>query len=292
MSAALIDGKAHAAAMRAEIARAVSEWCGAGGAPPTLAVVLVGDDAASAVYVRNKIKATEAAGMRSMERRLPADCTQADVEGAVAALNADNAVNGILVQLPLPAGLDADAVIDRIDPRKDVDGLTVANLGRLIAGRPGLRPCTPAGCLYLLDQVHPDGLTGKRAVVIGRSLLFGKPMGQMLLQRDCTVTMAHSKTRDLAAECRRSDILIAAAGRTGLVQGDWVKPGATVLDVGINRVADPADAHKTRLAGDVDFAGAAEVAGAITPVPGGVGPMTIACLLRNTLSAARFQADS
>lgn len=291
ISAALIDGKAIAAELRADIARSVSEWCRAGHAPPALAVVLVGEDPASAVYVRNKIKATEAAGMRSLKRCLPADSTQQAVEAVVAELNADSSVHGILVQLPLPPGLDADAIIDRIDPDKDVDGLTVANLGRLMAARPGLVPCTPAGCLHLLDSVHAEGLSGKKAVIIGRSLLFGKPMGQLLLQRDCTLTMAHSKTRDLAVECRSADILIAAAGRPALVAGDWVKPGATVIDVGINRIPDPVNSEKTRLTGDVDFGAAASVAGAITPVPGGVGPMTIACLLRNTLSAARFQAQ-
>ncbi len=251
---------------------------------PGLAVVLVGDDPASKVYVANKARQTVLAGMKSFEHRLPADTRQEDLLSLVRQLNADPAVHGILVQLPLPKHLDADAVIAAIDPDKDVDGLTVTNAGRLAAGLPGLVPCTPLGCLLLLRDGVAD-LTGLHAVVIGRSNLVGKPIAQLLLQQNCTVTIAHSRTRDLPALCRTADILIAAVGRPELVRGDWVKPGAIVIDVGINRV--PVATGKTRLLGDVAFAEAAEIAGRITPVPGGVGPMTIACLLRNTLTAAQ-----
>ncbi len=251
---------------------------------PGLAVVLVGDDPASKVYVANKARQTVLAGMKSFEHRLPADTRQEDLLSLVRQLNADPAVHGILVQLPLPKHLDADAVIAAIDPDKDVDGLTVTNAGRLAAGLPGLVPCTPLGCLLLLRDGVAD-LTGLHAVVIGRSNLVGKPIAQLLLQQNCTVTIAHSRTRDLPALCRTADILIAAVGRPELVRGDWVKPGAIVIDVGINRV--PVATGKTRLVGDVAFAEAAEIAGRITPVPGGVGPMTIACLLRNTLTAAQ-----
>ncbi|HTQ71524.1 MAG TPA: bifunctional methylenetetrahydrofolate dehydrogenase/methenyltetrahydrofolate cyclohydrolase FolD [Acidocella sp.] len=278
--AEIIDGKAFAANLRAAIAAQVATL------PyrPGLAVVLVGDDPASKVYVANKAKQTVEVGMRSFEHKLPADTTQAHLLALVRQLNADAAVHGILVQLPLPRHLNADEVIAAISPDKDVDGLTVVNAGRLAAGLPGLVPCTPLGCILLLEDKLPD-MTGLHAVVIGRSNLVGKPIAQLLLQKNCTVTMAHSKTKDLPGLCRTADILVAAVGRPEMVKGDWVKPGATVIDVGINRV--PAAEGKTRLVGDVDFAEAAAQAGLVTPVPGGVGPMTIACLLRNTLTAAK-----
>ncbi len=255
----------------------------AAGVIPGLAVVLVGDDPASEVYVRNKARTTREVGMASFEHRLPADTTEADLLALVAALNADPAVHGILVQLPLPRHIDSARVLDAISPDKDVDGFHVINAGRLAAGLPGLVPCTPLGCLLMLKAELGD-LSGARAVVLGRSNIVGKPMAALLLRESCTVTVAHSRTQDLAGECRRADILVAAVGRPEMVRGDWIKPGATVLDVGINRV--PAASGKTRLVGDVAFAEAVEVAGRITPVPGGVGPMTIACLLRNTLAAA------
>ena len=283
----LIDGKAHAARLLAEISVAVAELKAEHGLVPGLAVVLVGEDPASQVYVRNKAKQTLLAGMRSFEHRLPSDTDQERLLRLVEALNADPEVHGILVQLPLPRHLDAGGVIARIDPDKDVDGLHVVNAGRLVAGLPGLVPCTPLGCLLLLRDVLPE-MGGLEAVVIGRSLLVGKPVAQLLLQRDCTVTIAHSRTRDLPAICRRADILVAAIGRPEMVTGDWIKPGAAVIDVGINRVTGTDG--KARLVGDVAFAQAQGIAGAITPVPGGVGPMTIACLLRNTLTAARRQA--
>lgn len=278
--AEIIDGKAFAAKLRAAIALEVAALP----YPPGLAVVLVGDDPASRVYVANKAKQTVEVGMRSFEHRLPADTTQDKLLALVQSLNADPAVHGILVQLPLPKHLNADAIIAAISPAKDVDGLTVTNAGLLAAGLPGLVPCTPLGCVLLLQDVLPD-LTGLHAVVIGRSNLVGKPIAQLLLQQNCTVTMAHSKTRDLPALCRNADILIAAIGRPEMIKGDWVRPGATVIDVGINRV--PGAEGKTKLVGDVDFATAEKIAGKITPVPGGVGPMTIACLLRNTLTAAK-----
>lgn len=278
MTATIIDGKAHAAALRARVATGVADFVTATGRNPGLAVVLVGDDAASAVYVRAKGKATIAAGMTSVERRLPADTDQTTLLAVVAALNADPAIDGILVQLPLPAQIDATAVIAAIDPAKDVDGFTTDNAGRLATGLPGLVPCTPLGCLMLLKDIHQN-LAGLDAVVVGRSNIVGKPMAQLLLQQHCTVTIAHSRTRDLAARVRAADVVVAAVGIAHFIQRDWIKPGATVIDVGINRT-------ENGLVGDVDFAGAVEVAGAITPVPGGVGPMTIACLLRNTLVAA------
>ncbi len=278
--AEIIDGKAFAANLRAAIAAEVATLP----YKPGLAVVLVGDDPASRVYVANKAKQTVEVGMRSFEHRLPADTTQEHLLALVRQLNADAAVHGILVQLPLPKHLNADEVIAAISPDKDVDGLTVVNAGRLAAGLPGLVPCTPLGCILLLEDKLPD-MTGLHAVVVGRSNLVGKPIAQLLLQKNCTVTMAHSRTRDLAGLCRTADILVAAVGRPEMVKGDWVKPGATVIDVGINRV--PAGEGKTKLVGDVDFAGAEALAGLITPVPGGVGPMTIACLLRNTLTAAK-----
>jgi methylenetetrahydrofolate dehydrogenase (NADP+) / methenyltetrahydrofolate cyclohydrolase len=281
MSARLIDGKAFAAGLRARVADEVARFTAAAGRKPGLAVVLVGEDPASAVYVRSKGKATLAAGMESFEHRLPADVSQDELLALVARLNADDAVDGILVQLPLPAQLDERAVIAALDPAKDVDGFTAENAGRLATGIDGLVPCTPLGCLMLLRDVHPH-LAGLEAVVIGRSNIVGKPMAQLLLKESCTVTVVHSRTRDAMAHVRAADIVVAAVGIPGFVTPEWVKPGATVIDVGINRT----DAG---LVGDVDPA-VAEVAGAITPVPGGVGPMTIAVLLRNTLVAAGRRA--
>jgi methylenetetrahydrofolate dehydrogenase (NADP+)/methenyltetrahydrofolate cyclohydrolase len=254
---------------------------------PVLAVVLVGEDAASEVYVRNKVKATGEAGMVSRHHRLAASATQAEVEALIAALNADPEVDGILLQLPLPAGLDADAAIELIDPAKDVDGLTEISAGRLSLGKPGLRPCTPVGSVILAKRALGESLSGKHAVVIGRSILVGKPAALLFLAENCTVTIAHSRTQDLAAVCREADILVPAVGRPEMVRGDWVKPGATIIDVGINRVPAPEKGEgRTKLVGDAHFASCADVAGFITPVPGGVGPMTIACLLRNTVLAA------
>ena len=279
MTARIIDGKARAATLREHVAREVAKLRGATGRAPGLAVVLVGDDPASAVYVRNKGRATREAGMAGVEHRLPAEVDTAALLALVAELNADPAVDGILVQLPLPAHVDAQAVIQAIDPDKDVDGFHPVNAGRLATGRPGFVPCTPLGCLTLLRGVHPH-LAGLDAVVVGRSNIVGKPMAQLLLAESCTVTIAHSRTRDLFARVREADIVVAAVGIPGLIGGDWIKPGATVIDVGINRT-------EAGLVGDVDFASAVEVAGAITPVPGGVGPMTIACLLSNTLDSAK-----
>jgi methylenetetrahydrofolate dehydrogenase (NADP+)/methenyltetrahydrofolate cyclohydrolase len=256
---------------------------------PGLAVVLVGEDPASQIYVKSKGEQTKAAGMHSEEHRLPADASLDQIVALVKRLNADRNIHGILVQLPLPGGLDPAPVIAAIDPDKDVDGLTITNAGRLASGLPGLVPCTPAGCLMLIqDQL--GSLRGKTAVVVGRSNLMGKPMAQLLLQADCTVTVAHSRTQDLAGVCRGADILVAAVGRPEMVKGDWIKPGAVVIDVGINRLATAEEGAKGRIVGDVAFQEAKQVAGAVTPVPGGVGPMTIACLLNNTLIAARRQA--
>jgi methylenetetrahydrofolate dehydrogenase (NADP+)/methenyltetrahydrofolate cyclohydrolase len=283
MSATLIDGKAIAADLRGDIARRVTGLSERHGLVPGLAVVLVGNHPASESYVRSKSNLAHVAGMRSFDHRLPASAGQAELMGLIAKLNADPAVHGILVQLPLPDGYDPDAVINAIDPRKDVDGLHPFNSGLLANGLPALVACTPLGCMILAKSVHAS-LAGMEAVVIGRSKLVGKPVAQLLLAENATVTMAHSKTRDLAAVCRRADLLVAAIGRPGMVRGDWIKPGATVIDVGINRL--PADDGKNRIVGDVAFAEAREVAGAITPVPGGVGPMTIACLLLNTVTAA------
>lgn len=281
MSAAIIDGKAFAARVRAQVADHVARLA-ATGLKPGLAVVLVGEDPASAVYVRNKAIQTKEAGMASFEHRLPAETSEAELLALVAALNADPAVHGILVQLPLPKHLNADLVINAIDPAKDVDGFHISNVGLLGTGQKSMVPCTPLGCLMLLRDRH-GSLSGMEAVVVGRSNIVGKPMAQLLLGDSCTVTIAHSKTRNLPEVCRRAEILVAAVGRPEMVKGDWIRPGATVIDVGINRV--PAEGGGTRLVGDVEFASAAEVAGAITPVPGGVGPMTIACLLANTLTA-------
>jgi methylenetetrahydrofolate dehydrogenase (NADP+)/methenyltetrahydrofolate cyclohydrolase len=285
--ARLIDGKAFAAGLRARIAEEVAALERDHGLVPGLAVVLVGDDPASQVYVRSKGVQTREAGMASFEHRLPADTAEPVLLDLVARLNADPSVHGILVQLPLPKHLDERKVLALIDPDKDVDGLHVVNAGRLAAGLPALVPCTPLGCMMLLEHELGD-LSGLRALVIGRSSLVGRPIAQLLVHANATVTIAHSRTRDLADECRRADVLVAAIGRPLMVKGDWIKPGSTVIDVGINRV--PAGDGKTRLVGDVDFDAAVEMAGAITPVPGGVGPMTIACLLQNTLVAARRQA--
>jgi methylenetetrahydrofolate dehydrogenase (NADP+) / methenyltetrahydrofolate cyclohydrolase len=279
----IIDGKAFAEGLRRRIGQAVAELKASHGAVPGLAVVLVGEDPASQVYVRNKALQTKEVGMNSFEHRLPASTSEADLLGLIRRLNADAAVDGILVQLPLPKQIDSAKVLDAIDPDKDVDGFHIVNVGRLATGMPGLVPCTPLGCLMLLKDRLGD-LSGKRALVLGRSNIVGKPMAQLLLNESCTVTIAHSRTRDLAEECRRAEILVAAVGRPEMVRGDWVRPGATVIDVGINRVERDG---KARLVGDVAFAEAERVAGAITPVPGGVGPMTIACLLQNTLTAFR-----
>jgi methylenetetrahydrofolate dehydrogenase (NADP+)/methenyltetrahydrofolate cyclohydrolase len=274
-----IDGKAVAARVRAEVADAAA-GLRARGIAPTLAVVLVGDDPASAVYVRNKTRAAREAGVDVRDHKLPATATQAELEALIAGLNADPIVDGILVQLPLPAPLDADAVIRALDPDKDVDGLHPMSLGLLAQGKPSFVPCTPSGCMRLLREVGAE-LSGARAVVIGRSLLVGKPIALLLASASATVTLCHSRTRDLADEVRRADVVVAAVGRPEMVRGDWIRPGAVVLDVGINRTADG------KLVGDVEFAAAAARARAITPVPGGVGPMTIACLLENTVRAAR-----
>lgn len=283
MSAALIDGKAYAEGLRARVAAAVARLAGAG-VTPGLAVVLVGENPASQVYVRNKALQTTQAGMRSFDHKIPASISEADLLALIARLNADPDVDGILVQLPLPAHIDAHKVTTAVDPAKDVDGFHPINAGRLMTGVPGLVPCTPLGCVMLVRSVRAD-LTGLEAVVVGRSNIVGKPVGQLLLDANCTVTTAHSRTRDLPEVCRRADILVAAVGRPQMIRGSWIKPGAIVIDVGINRVADPASGT-TRLVGDVAFDEAKAVAGAITPVPGGVGPMTIACLLHNTVEAA------
>tara|TARA_X000000950_G_C13898846_1_gene654064 strand:+ start:1100 stop:1996 length:897 start_codon:yes stop_codon:yes gene_type:complete len=292
-AARLIDGKAFSDKLVAKVGEHATTLAATIGRPPALAVVLVGDNAASAVYVRNKIERTTAAGMRSIEHRLDADTGEVELLDLIDQLNNDDGVDGILVQLPLPDQIDEAAVINAITPDKDVDGFHVVNAGNLATGQPALVPCTPFGCLLLLQDELGD-LSGLNAVVVGRSNIVGKPMAQLLLQQNCTVTIAHSRTRDLAAVCAAADILVAAVGRPDMITGDFVKPGATVIDVGINRVPAPERGEgKFRLTGDVDFDSAAAVAGAITPVPGGVGPMTIACLLRNTLVAAarRFDAE-
>jgi methylenetetrahydrofolate dehydrogenase (NADP+)/methenyltetrahydrofolate cyclohydrolase len=285
MTAKLIDGKAAALALRERIAGEVSRFRDAAGRAPGLAVVLVGDHPPSAAYVRSKVKATREAGMESFEHRVPASVTQDELVALIDRLNADPAVDGILVQLPLPDQVDERVIITRISPDKDVDGFHPVNAGRLAIGLHGFVPCTPLGCLMLLKQELGD-LSGLDAVVVGRSNIVGKPMAQLLLQANCTVTVAHSRTRDLPGAVRRSDIVVAAVGRPELIRGDWLKPGAAVIDVGQERVEQPDGTRK--LLGDVAFDEAVEVAGAITPVPGGVGPMTIACLIRNTfVSAAR-----
>ncbi|MBB6226976.1 methylenetetrahydrofolate dehydrogenase (NADP+)/methenyltetrahydrofolate cyclohydrolase [Polymorphobacter multimanifer] len=287
MSAILIDGKARAARLRAEVALGVAEIVSVRGRAPGLAVVLVGEDPASSVYVRNKGVATREAGMVSVEHKLPADVGEDALLALVATLNADDAVDGILVQLPLPRHIDADKVIAALDPAKDVDGFHPVNAGRLMIGQPALVPCTPKGCLMLIEEALGD-LSGREALVIGRSSIVGKPMAALLTAKSATVTVAHSRTRDLAGHVARAEIVVAAVGIPAMVQGEWLRPGACVIDVGINRVVG-ADG-KGRLVGDVDFASALPRAGWITPVPGGVGPMTIACLLANTLQAARARA--
>jgi methylenetetrahydrofolate dehydrogenase (NADP+) / methenyltetrahydrofolate cyclohydrolase len=287
--AQLIDGKAFAAGLRDKIAAAAPAFEAAAGRKPGLAVVLVGEDPASRVYVANKAKQTVEVGMASFEHKLPADTAQADLIALVERLNADDAVDGILVQLPLPKHLDELAVVSAINPDKDVDGLHVVSAGRLASGLPGLVSCTPLGCMMLIRDVLGNDLSGKNAVVIGRSILVGKPVAQLLLAANCTVTIAHSRTQDLPEVVRRADIVVAAVGRPEMVKADWIKPGACVIDVGINRVP-AAEEGKTKLVGDVAFAEVSEVAGSITPVPGGVGPMTIACLLHNTLQAAHRRA--
>jgi methylenetetrahydrofolate dehydrogenase (NADP+)/methenyltetrahydrofolate cyclohydrolase len=283
VDAQILDGKAVATMVREDVSRSAARFAAEHGRAPGLEVVLVGDDPASQVYVRNKEKAAEQAGIRGAVHRLPASTTQAELCRLIRALNDDPSVDGILVQLPLPKGLDELATTDAIDPAKDVDGLHPVSAGFLMSGRPGLRPCTPRGCMRLLEETGID-LAGKHAIVIGRSNLVGKPIGQMLLAASCTVTMAHSRTQDLAAHVARADIVVAAVGRPRLVRGEWIKEGAVVIDVGINRGADG------RLVGDVDFEGARARASFITPVPGGVGPMTIAMLLSNTVDAAFARA--
>ena len=282
MAATIIDGKAFAARIRAQVADEVAELAGRHRLIPGLAVVLVGEDPASEVYVRSKGKQTVEVGMRSFEHRLAADTPEAELLGLIDRLNTDDAVHGILVQLPLPKHMDAEKVINRVAPAKDVDGFHISNVGLLGTGQKAMVPCTPLGCLMMLRD-HLGDLSGLEAVIVGRSNIVGKPMAQLLLGESCTVTIAHSRTRDLPAVCRRADILVAAVGRPEMITGDYIKPGATVIDVGINRIARDG---KTKLVGDVEFTTASEVAGAITPVPGGVGPMTIACLLANTLTAA------
>ena len=283
MSAKVISGKEVAADVRANVKAAVERLPG----QPTLAVVLVGEDPASQVYVRSKVRLTEEAGMQSLHHQLPETATQTEVETLIADLNADPEVDGILLQLPLPNGLDEASAIEQIDPAKDVDGLTEASAGRLSLGKPGLRPCTPTGCVILAKSALGDNLSGKHVVVIGRSILVGKPAALLFLAENCTISIAHSRTADLPALCREADIVVPAVGRPQMVKGDWLKPGACVIDVGINRVPAPEKGEgKTRLVGDADYESCAAVAGSITPVPGGVGPMTIACLLRNTVIAA------
>ena len=279
--AQILDGKAVAADLRAGIARAVATVKASHGLTPGLAVVLVGEDPASQVYVRNKAKQTAETGMLSFEHKLPASTPEAELLALVARLNADPAVHGILVQLPLPKHIDSQKVLTAIDPAKDVDGFHPVNAGRLATGEAGLVPCTPLGCVILAKRAKPD-LSGLEALIVGRSNIVGKPVAQLLLAENCTVTIAHSRSRDLPGICRRADLLVAAVGRPEMIKGDWVKPGAIVIDVGINRV----EGAGNKLVGDVDYASVSAVAGAITPVPGGVGPMTSACLLRNTLQAA------
>ena len=283
--AQIIDGKAFAAKVRGQVAEHVAQLRAEHGIKPGLAVVLVGEDPASQVYVKSKGKMTVEVGMTSVEHRLPADTPEDKLLNLIAELNADAEIHGILVQLPLPDHLDSDLVINSIDPAKDVDGFHISNVGLLGTGQDAMVPCTPLGCLMMLRE-HHGSLSGMDAVVVGRSNIVGKPMAQLLLGDSCTVTIAHSRTKDLAAVVKRADIVVAAVGRSEMVPGDWIKPGATVIDVGINRIPAPEKGEgKTRLVGDVHFDSCAEVAGAITPVPGGVGPMTIACLLANTLTA-------
>lgn len=283
MAAKKIDGKNVAAELRTKVAAAVQQWTGRHGQAPGLAVVLIGNDPASEVYVRNKVRQSEECGIASYEYKRDASCSEQELLALIASLNANDAVHGILVQLPLPKHINTAVILESILPEKDVDGFHPVNVGRLSSGMEGLVPCTPYGAMALIQSVHPN-LDGLNAVVVGRSNIVGKPMAQLLLARNCTVTIAHSRTRDLAAVVRQADILVAAVGQSEFIRGDWIKPGACVIDVGINRVS--AADGSTRLLGDVAFDEASSVAGAITPVPGGVGPMTIACLLRNTLVAA------
>ncbi|MGH2864364.1 MAG: bifunctional methylenetetrahydrofolate dehydrogenase/methenyltetrahydrofolate cyclohydrolase FolD [Solirubrobacteraceae bacterium] len=290
MSATIIDGKAIAARVRGEVAQEVQGFTRTHGSAPGLATVLVGEDPGSAVYVGAKQRACAEVGMVPFDRRLPADCSFELLAEELERLNADRAVNGVLLQLPLPEHLDGPSLTGMISAEKDVDGLTPVNAGLLSLGRPGLRPCTPAGVMELLADTGAE-LEGAEAVVVGRSNLFGKPMAQLLLARNATVTVCHSRTRELRAVCARAEVLIVAVGRARIVKGDFVKPGAVVIDVGMNRLTPEEAGNKSGLVGDVDFAAAAQVASAITPVPGGVGPMTIAMLLRNTLQAARYHAQ-
>lgn len=283
MTASVISGKEVAADVRADVKAAVDALPG----QPTLAVVIVGDDPASQVYVRNKVRQTEECGMRSLHHHLPVDATQFEVENLISDLNGDDSVDGILLQLPLPKGLNEASAIEKIDPAKDVDGLTESSAGRLSLGKSGLRPCTPTGCVILAKRALGDDLSGKHVVVIGRSILVGKPAALLFLAENCTITITHSRTKDLPEVCRTADIVVPAVGRPQIVKGDWLKPGACVIDVGINRIDAPERGEgKTRLVGDADYESCVETAGSITPVPGGVGPMTIACLLRNTVLAA------
>ncbi len=286
MAAKIIDGKAVASDVRADVARQVSQIKSQHGFQPGLAVVLVGEDPASQVYVRNKGKQTEEVGMTSFEHKLPVETSEADLLALVDQLNNDPAINGILVQLPLPKHVNAEKVLNAIDPNKDVDGFHPMNVGKLWIGERALVPCTPTGSIILAKSVQAD-LTGLDAVIVGRSNIVGKPIAQLLLRENCTVTLAHSRTRDLPEVVRRADLVVAAVGIPEMIKGAWIKPGAIVIDVGINRI--PKDDGKTRLVGDVAYEEAAKVASAITPVPGGVGPMTIACLLRNTVEAALMQ---
>lgn len=286
MSARIIDGKTISADLRGKVADAVHRLRRDRGIVPGIAVILVGDNPASQVYVRNKSKAVAESGMSAFDRKLPASVSEAEVLSCIAQLNSDEEVNGILVQLPLPKQIDAQKILAAIDPAKDVDGFHPLNVGRLASGSPALVPCTPLGCIILAKTVR-ETLEGLEAVVVGRSNIVGKPVAQLLLTENATVTIAHSKTNDLASVCRRADLLIAAVGRPEMIRGNWIKPGATVIDVGINRV--PGEAGKSRIVGDVAYVEASAIAGAITPVPGGVGPMTIACLLLNTLRAAYAQ---
>jgi methylenetetrahydrofolate dehydrogenase (NADP+) / methenyltetrahydrofolate cyclohydrolase len=287
MTATLIDGKAAAAELRAKVAGEVRRLVAAHGLTPGLAVVLVGDNPASAAYVASKKKMSVQSGIQSFDHRLPGGVSEAELLALIARLNGDPSIHGILVQLPLPPQIDANKVIEAVDPNKDVDGFHPMNVGRLALGLPSLAPCTPLGCIRLAKIVHPS-FVGLEAVVVGRSNIVGKPLAQLLIRQNATVTVAHSKTRDVPMVCRRADLVVAATGRPGLVRRDWIKPGATVIDVGINRIADESGRH--RIVGDVAFAEVCDVAGAVTPVPGGVGPMTIACLLANTVKAACLSA--
>ena len=284
--AIVIDGSAMAERLRNEVAHRVEAFRSATSIDPSLAVVMVGDDAASQVYVRNKMKQTAVVGIRSVEKRLPRQASESEVLEIIQELNEDSSIHGILVQLPLPEHIDPSVVVDAIDPNKDVDGLHRNNVAALVLGEEGLVPCTPTGCLLMLRQ-YAENLSGMRAVILGRSRLVGKPLAELLLRENCTVTMAHSKTAELPTLCRSADILVAAIGRPHFVQGDWIKPGAIVIDVGMNRIKD--NDGKRRLVGDVDYQAALSVAQAVSPVPGGVGPMTVVCLLRNTIQAAEGQ---